>query len=79
MKYILLLLTPLLCFSQTVWDGATITFSKANNASKTALIYLTRELKKNHYTLIDCQVPTQHLASMGAVSISRAEFLRHLP
>ena len=31
MKYILLLLTPLLCFSQTVWDGATITFSKADN------------------------------------------------
>ena len=36
MKYILLLLTPLLCFSQTVWDGATITFSKANNADYTS-------------------------------------------
>ncbi|MGB0173052.1 MAG: T9SS type A sorting domain-containing protein [Flavobacteriaceae bacterium] len=35
MKYILLLLTPLLCFSQTVWDGATITFSKADNADYT--------------------------------------------
>ena len=36
MKYILLLLTPLLCFSQTVWDGATVTFSKANNADYTS-------------------------------------------
>jgi len=36
MKYILLLFTPLLCFSQTVWDGATITFSKANNADYTS-------------------------------------------
>ena len=36
MKYILLLLTPLLCFSQTVWDGATITFSKPNNADYTS-------------------------------------------
>lgn len=35
MKYILLLFTPLLCFSQTVWDGATITFSKADNADYT--------------------------------------------
>ena len=32
MKYILLLLTPLLCFSQTVWSGTQITFSKADNA-----------------------------------------------
>ncbi len=30
MKYIFLLLTPLLCFSQTVWDGSQITFTKQN-------------------------------------------------
>ena len=36
MKYILLLLTPLMCFSQTVWDGATITISKPNNADYTS-------------------------------------------
>ena len=36
MKYILLLLTPLLCFSQTVWSGTQITFSKANNADYTS-------------------------------------------
>ena len=31
MKYILLLITPLLCFSQTIWDGPEITFTKADN------------------------------------------------
>ena len=35
MKYILLLIAPFLCYSQTVWDGQTITFSKANNADFT--------------------------------------------
>ena len=53
-------------------------FSKASNSSKLALIYLTRELKKNKYKLIDCQVPTAHLASMGASPIPRKEFLRYL-
>lgn len=53
-------------------------FSKVSNASKVALIYLVRELKKQHYTLVDCQVPTAHLASMGAKEISRTTFLSHL-
>ena len=35
MKYFLCLFAPLLCFSQTVWDGETITFSKANDADFT--------------------------------------------
>ena len=49
----------------TVFCGESM-FSKSSNASKVALIYLVKELKKNKYELIDCQVPTQHLASMGA-------------
>ena len=53
-------------------------FSKASNSSKLALIYLARELKKNNYKLIDCQVPTAHLISMGAKPISRKEFLTYL-
>ncbi len=61
----------------TVFCGESM-FSKANNASKVALISLAKELKKNKYKLIDCQVPTQHLASMGAESIPRAEFLTYL-
>ena len=61
----------------TVFSGESM-FSKANNASKVALISLAKELKKNKYKLIDCQVPTQHLVSMGAESIPRAEFLTYL-
>ena len=58
----------------TVFCGESM-FSKSSNASKVALIFLVKELKKNKYELIDCQVPTQHLASMGAEPISRTEFL----
>ncbi len=61
----------------TVFCGESM-FSKTSNASKVALISLVKELKKNKYKLIDCQVPTQHLASMGAESISRTEFLTFL-
>ncbi len=50
-------------------------FSRANNASKTALIYLCQT---NLYTLIDCQVPTQHLTSMGARLITRNKYLEVL-
>ena len=62
----------------TVFCGESM-FSKSSNASKVALIFLVKELKKNKYELIDCQVPTQHLASMGAEPISRPEFLTFLP
>ena len=61
----------------TVFCGESM-FSKTSNASKVALIFLVKELKKNNYKLIDCQVPTQHLASMGAEPISRTEFLTFL-
>ena len=61
----------------TVFCGESM-FSKSSNASKVALIFLVKELKKNKYELIDCQVPTQHLASMGAETISRTEFLTFL-
>ena len=61
----------------TVFCGESM-FSKSSNASKVALISLVKELKKNNYELIDCQVPTQHLASMGAEPISRTEFLTFL-
>ncbi|RPG57820.1 MAG: leucyl/phenylalanyl-tRNA--protein transferase [Flavobacteriaceae bacterium TMED81] len=61
----------------TVFCGESM-FSKSSNASKVALIFLVKELKKNKYELIDCQVPTQHLASMGAEPISRTKFLTFL-
>ncbi len=50
-------------------------FAKAANASKTALIYLCQS---GLYSLIDCQVHTGHLESMGAKMISRKEYLNVL-
>jgi len=50
-------------------------FSLVSNASKTALIWLCQN---HNYTLIDCQVYTDHLASMGAEMISREEYMKIL-
>ena len=50
-------------------------FSKSSNASKIALYYLTNELRKNNYRFIDCQVPSEHLKSLGGEVISRSKFL----
>mgnify|MGYP001187878815 FL=1 len=50
-------------------------FSKSSNASKIALYYLTKELRKNSYRFIDCQVPSEHLKSLGGEIISRSNFL----
>ena len=50
-------------------------FSKSSNASKIALYYLTKELRKNNYRFIDCQVPSEHLKSLGGQIISRSNFL----
>lgn len=47
-------------------------FSKVSNASKTALIHLCQ---MQRYQLVDCQVHTQHLESMGAEMISREEYM----
>lgn len=53
-------------------------FSKVSNASKFALIKLVQKLQKLNYELIDCQVYTRHLESLGAEEIPREEFLRIL-
>ncbi len=50
-------------------------FSKVSNASKFALITLARELDEKNYSLIDCQLHTSHLESLGAEEISRQEYL----
>ena len=50
-------------------------FSKSSNASKIALYFLTKELRKNNYRFIDCQVPSEHLKSLGGEIISRSNFL----
>ena len=53
-------------------------FSKVSNTSKLAFIMLVESLKKQRYKLIDCQVYTDHLASLGAEEIPRSEFLKYL-
>lgn len=50
-------------------------FSLVANASKAAFIHLAQELKSKNYTLIDCQIYTPHLESLGAEEISRNNFL----
>jgi len=53
-------------------------FSKVSNASKAAFITLVQELKTKEYKLIDCQMHTSHLESLGARENDRAEFLKKL-
>jgi leucyl/phenylalanyl-tRNA---protein transferase len=49
-------------------------FAKKSNASKFAFINWVKILQKNGIELIDCQVYTKHLESLGAEFISRNEF-----
>jgi len=49
-------------------------FSRRRNASKIALAYLVHRLKVSDFSLFDTQFLTDHLASLGAVEISRAEY-----
>lgn len=50
-------------------------FSKVSNASKVAFITLAKQLQKNNYKLIDCQVYNDHLASLGCREIDREIFI----
>ena len=53
-------------------------FSATTNASKFAFIKLAEELKQKEYRLIDCQLHTSHLESLGAREIPRSEFIEIL-
>jgi len=74
--------------SVEVWEGDTLAgglygvslgrvfvgesmFSRASDASKVALVHLARG---GRYRLIDCQLETPHLRSMGAVTIERSRY-----
>lgn len=50
-------------------------FSRMTDASKVALAWLVARMKAGGYTLLDCQFMTSHLASLGAVSISRKAYV----
>lgn len=53
-------------------------FAKVSNASKYGFIYLVQKLQKEDLKVIDCQIYTPHLESLGAEEISRTEFLKFL-
>ena len=53
-------------------------FSRVDNASKVAFITLVRQLEAWGFALIDCQMPTDHLFSLGASSMPRADFCAEL-
>lgn len=53
-------------------------FSRRDNASKTGFIALVRHLQERGCELIDCQMPTDHLESLGAHAISRKDFVAAL-
>lgn len=50
-------------------------FSKVSNASKYAFIRYVQQLRSEGVQLIDCQVYTEHLESLGARMIPRTEFI----
>jgi len=49
-------------------------FSHRSDASKIALVRLAERLQAWGFNMIDCQVPTDHLISMGAILLPRSEF-----
>lgn len=53
-------------------------FSKVSNASKFAFIKYVQQLQEEGVGLIDCQVYTEHLESLGAEMIPRAKFIEIL-
>ncbi|TRX76507.1 leucyl/phenylalanyl-tRNA--protein transferase [Pseudomonas mangiferae] len=53
-------------------------FSRADDASKVGFVTLVERLKTWGFVLIDCQMPTRHLQSLGARSIPREEFASYL-
>jgi len=50
-------------------------FSRMTDASKVALAWLVARLKAGNFTLLDCQFMTDHLASFGAVNVSREDYV----
>lgn len=53
-------------------------FHTETDASKAALVHLTNVLRENGVTLFDVQWMTPHLSTLGAIDLSRSEYLRRL-
>lgn len=61
----------------TVFFGESM-FSRVSNSSKTALATLARILTEWKFDMIDCQITTNHLLSLGAQQINGREFYTRL-
>jgi leucyl/phenylalanyl-tRNA--protein transferase len=53
-------------------------FSRMTDASKVCFVYLVERLRDRDYTLLDCQIQNDHLASLGATEIPESDYLRRL-
>ena len=53
-------------------------FSRRTNASKVAIAHLSKQLALWNFGMIDCQMSTPHLVSLGACEITRGDFIRCL-
>ena len=53
-------------------------FFRVSDASKIAFVHLVTQLQRWGFEMIDCQMKTEHLASLGAREISRKEFRQKL-
>lgn len=51
-------------------------FSRKTDGSKIAIVALAAQLTRWGFPLIDCQMPTGHLATLGATQLSRRQFVR---
>ena len=51
-------------------------FTRVSDASKVAFVHLVHQMKRWQIPLLDCQMSTHHLASLGAREIRRADFIR---
>jgi len=58
--------------------GGESMFHRRPDASKAAVAYLVQHLRSRGFVLLDAQVPTPHLARLGAVEVSRDEYLARL-
>lgn len=53
-------------------------FSRENDASKVALVALMHKLREWKFVLVDCQIPSVHLTSLGAEELPRGIFMTEL-
>ncbi len=58
--------------------GGESMFRRRTDASKAAVGHLVERLRAGGFSLLDAQVPTPHLESLGAVAIPRADYLARL-